>query len=295
MVMMDAKESIFTSLLYEKIKIDNAMDTAIDDTMTLLVEQDSKNNITLNHKRAISMFYHSLIANLGIQDDKEKCHLLKIYFPVISVMDIDGFYIQYKKIEQGNIIDCWTEKFPYCSCENNNIYQFFIGNEKNNLRIVSNNRVYTGSVTELQEQVAISDQVKYNFEQYRRDTIIRCVKEKMQYYIDQNNNIAKEFGIEYEFYLPNIARDDWVRSMDDISMFVLFQGYPYQAIGHRYNRYTLSGARTHKEDKYYIQWNGEKKLYHKFHCKQLKEYSDSYMTKKECAKAGAFTCPECKP
>lgn len=252
--MIDAKEVTFTSLIYEKVKLDNTIDTAIDDTMSVLIEQDSKNSIILNREKAIAIFYQSIQNNLGLQDDKVKRELLKVYFPIIVVIDIDGFYIQYHKIEQQGeemiLRACWTEKFPYVDIQDNVVYQFSIGNEKNNLCVVDNNVVYNGTIAELETQVILPEKMKDNFEQYRRNVIIHCLKEKMQYFIDEHNEIAKKFNIAYNFYLPNIENDDWIRTIDDISMMTFFQGYPYETSQTMiYNRYTISGARINKRFK----------------------------------------------
>ena len=118
----------------------------------------------------------------------------------------------------------------------------------------------------------------------------------MNYYINLHNNIAGQYGITYQFWLPRIAKTYWYQTIDDISMLVIFQGYPYNAAGlDTYNRYALSGARIKKSNAYYITEKNGLKLYHKANCKQIGSFGVPYYTKEECAMEGAFPCPDCNP
>ena len=118
----------------------------------------------------------------------------------------------------------------------------------------------------------------------------------MKLYINKHNHIASQYGITYTFALPTISDDDWNRTIDDISMMILFQGYQYGTSRTMvYNRYTISGARLRKSQLFYIQEYNGKKYYHTEDCELLTDKSDVYKTKEECAKEGAFECPICKP
>lgn len=290
---MDAKEQTLVGITNQKIKLDQQLDNAVDDAMSVLIEMNSKNKIIINHEKSVRLFYKSLESNLGILDNKLKRDILRVYIPFVLITTTDGFYINYNRIEDGVFINTWTEKIPYVSKENGIVYKFFAGEEKENICVLENNKIYRGKWNEL--GISYPERITKDFEQYRRNAIIKCITDKMQYYINQNNYIAKEFGISYSFYLPNIKSDDWNRTIDDISFFTIFQGYPYGNM--TYNRYTVSGARTHKEDMLYVQYDKSmgKKLYHRYECEKLKDFSNGYFTKKQCAKEGAFSCPYCKP
>ncbi len=120
----------------------------------------------------------------------------------------------------------------------------------------------------------------------------------MNYYISKYNNIAYQFGITYQFWLPSIDKADWYRTIDDISIFVIFQNYPYY-VGSldTYNRYSFGGARITKSNLYYIKGVNGIKYYHKADCDyiNINEMENTYFTKEECAIEGAFPCPDCNP
>ena len=295
MVRVDVKEKVLVALTNQKIQIDNQLDNAVDDAMSVLVEFDSKNNTKINHKKSVDMFYKSLEANFGVLDDKTKRELLKVYVPVILITTNDGFYINYNRLDNGVLVNTWTEKFPYIKKEDK-VYRFYAGEERENISIVENKTTQKGKWDEL--GLEYPERMRKDFDQYRRDVIIDCITEKMQYYMDQNNYIAKNYGIAYTFRLPNIEKDDWKRTIDDISFMVLFQGYQYGTYSTmRYNRYTVAGARTHKEDMYYIQYDQSsgRNLYHRYNCDKVTDFSQGFFTKRQCAVEGAFACPHCKP
>lgn len=161
------------------------------------------------------------------------------------------------------------------------------------IEILADGNVLEGDFSKISNLINISTKIKTNFDRIRRDIVTNEIKEKMSYYIQNNNYIAKEFGISYNFFLPNIKDDDWVRSIDDVSLFVLFQGYPYGK--ERFNRYSVAGARVYKEACYYLGNESGKKYYHRYSCSRLSSHNNAIRDKKECARKGYFSCPVCNP
>jgi hypothetical protein len=87
-----------------------------------------------------------------------------------------------------------------------------------------------------------------SFEEERRRVIISLLKERMTYFMNHHNRIAKFYGINYEFTLPQIEKEEWYRSIDDVGMIVFFQGYPYGGSERGYyNRVLIGGARVRKD------------------------------------------------
>ena len=125
----------------------------------------------------------------------------------------------------------------------------------------------------------------------------------MEYYINQHNKIARQYGISYKFSLPFISEDDWARTINDISLFSVFQGYPYVSTNPKLgflNIYAIGGARIVKPDAYYITEENGKKLYHLSLCKKVinaapEVKSQVYGSRQECALQGAYPCPDCRP
>lgn len=292
------KEQTLTGITNQKIKLDQQLDNATDDALYSLIENDNTNTTKLNKEIALEYFFRSLTANLGMADNKEKRELLEIYVPVVLVTDLDGFYLSYSEIVEENgtklLKNIWTEKMPYYYEDEKAVYSFFLGDQKNYINVYdkTDKKVYTGAYKDIQEE--FSSTIFEHFDEYRRKAIISCLTEKMNIYINQHNRIASEFGITYHFALPVIPDTDWDRTIDDVSMFILFQGYPFN-VTDVYNRYIIGGARVNKRDLYYIKEQEGKKYYHKFDCSTLQTHEDGYMNKKDCAKEGAFACPICKP
>lgn len=245
-VKTDVKERLLVAITNQKIQLDCQLDNAIDDAMEVLTELDSANNIVVNRESAVEHFYKSLYANLGILDSSLKKELISVYIPIIVITDIDGFYIQYKVIEDGEVKNVWSNKIPYSIEKNGIIYSFFLGDKKGYIRIFEQGEWKEGEWKELLSDDKL--EIFQHFENNRRQVIIDILQSTMQLYINEHNKIASEFGISYEFRLPEIENDDWIRTVDDISMVSFFQGYPYGTSRTMvYNRYTVSGARIYKK------------------------------------------------
>ncbi|MFW5669157.1 MAG: hypothetical protein ACOCM4_07935, partial [Acetivibrio ethanolgignens] len=72
--------------------------------------------------------------------------------------------------------------------------------------------------------------------------------ENLEEIVKEHNVAVKRLGIQYRFFLPVIKDEEWYREIDQISMLVLFQGYPYgnHTIGY-YNRMAIGGAEIKKK------------------------------------------------
>ncbi len=306
----DMRINNLTAITNKKIEYNKALDSAIDDGIVDLVEVDSKRDLILNKEIAVNQFYESLYANFGVIGNGILEERLKAYIPVILVTDTDGFYIYYSDAYEVNkevlITQRWSEKIPFSYGENNLVYSFTLGNYIT-IYDKSAASVYEGDYHDLKnrfpDSILADDEI---FDTVRRNAIISKIEEKMNFYINQHNDIAYQFGITYQFWLPQIDKTDWYRTMDDVSMLVIFQGYPYNAASlDTYNRYALGGARIKKSKVYYITAENGLKYYHKDNCRHLNgDYSNaanlngtgvSYYTKEECALEGAFPCPACNP
>ena len=291
-----------TAITNKNMEYNKMLDSAIDDGIIDLVEVDSKRNLILNKEVAVTQFYTSLYANFGILGDSSKETKLRGYVPVILVTDTDGFYINYtdsyQSLDGVLQVKRWSEKIPYTYTSENLIYKFTLGTYVT-IYDSNTNEVREGDYTDLESfypDSIMSD--KETFDTYRRNAIITEIEKYMNDYINEYNKIAYQFGITYQFWLPVIDKADWYRTIDDISMLVIFQGYPYN-VGSldTYNRYALGGARIKKTQMYYITEENGVKYYHKADCNHYdsNNLGFSYYSKEECALEGAFPCPDCNP
>jgi hypothetical protein len=278
-----------------------ALDNAVDDGCFYLVEADSSRKLFTNKEKAVEQFFSSLYANFGVMGQSFQEEQLNRYIPVILVTDRDGFYIYYTaEILSGSeqkLDKRWSEKLYYVYEDDLYVIKFTMGDEiilfeKESMEIWAGDYRDIRALTEC--SFLKDDDV---FERIRRKTITQSISKNMNLYINYYNSIASDFGITYEFWLPEIDRTDWDRTIDDVSLFVLFQGYPYNAAAlDTYNRYVFGGARISKSKVFYITGKLGKKYYHRENCEEvLTDKGIPYYTKEECAKEGAFPCNKCIP
>ncbi|MFU0827492.1 MAG: Sensor histidine kinase [Lachnoclostridium sp.] len=297
---LDVRTNNLVAVSNRTMEYNKQLDSAVEDGIANLVEVDSRRKLILNKDVAINQFYQSLFANFGVLGNSQAENKLKAYIPVILITDMDGFYIYYNHIYNSDgekrISQKWTEKIPYAYEDGSLIYKFTLGTFVT-LYNKTTNETYEGEYKDLApqfpESILSDDEV---YDSIRRNAIIDAIEKNMNYYINLHNRIAFWYGITYQFWLPQIDKTDWYRTIDDISMLVIFQGYPYTPNSKdTYNRYALGGARLTKSRVYNITEKKEIKYYHKADCPYGNPDGMTYYTKEECALEGAYPCPECSP
>ncbi|WP_197660859.1 hypothetical protein [Mobilitalea sibirica] len=293
--------------------------TAIDDGVTSLSQLDSNNCLKISMDAAVKSFFLSLYSSFGVISDKENQEKLNAYIPVITFTMEDGFYIFYSEDFTGvdgytYVAKTWSEKFPYYYEDEDFIYGFSLGNvislyDKNGLLSGAERSVFKLDYHDIQtkseyasfrnlrpESILLNDE---SFELVRKGTIISCIEVSMAYYTSHHNKIAQRYGITYNFSLPVIRDDEWAPFLDDISMFVVFQGYPYgNEASETYNRFLSAGAKVSKNKVYYIEQKDWYYIYHRSDCPELRQegiiFDDTpYYTIKDCVEKGAYACEHC--
>lgn len=84
-------------------------------------------------------------------------------------------------------------------------------------------------------------------------------------------------GITYDFSIPDIGRDQWNNTIDDVSILSFIQGMPmgYETY---YNNYSMGGARIIQAPVFYsetVKENGsEHNIYHKEWCPLIPKHND---------------------
>ena len=249
---------------YYQIQYHQKMDNAIDDALYSMVEKDTYEEVTINKEECISNFYQSFYGNFGVENTVVTRNQIRQHIPMIGVVERDRFSIAYQQPVQKNgnweLTDAWTKEVFYEYEENGIRYQFQLGDKKDWVKVCF---LYKNRSTESEniqwiegfyKELAKRD-IRFfwmaneeQFEQVRRNTILCCIKQSMEMVSNEYNQIGKRGGFLYEFHLPNIEKQDWCRTIDDIGIMVLFQGYPVQGtIGKTYTRFVYSGARTYKQ------------------------------------------------
>jgi hypothetical protein len=318
-VFLDIKKNELNTVIDNREQIERNLDTAIDDAATKLVEVDVNNNLVINKEAAINSFFISLDSTFGILSDKESQEKLNLYVPVLIVTIEDGFYVFYSDEYRGAdgstyIAKRWSEKFPYYYEDEDFIYGFRFDDvvnifDKNNLLGGGLQAVYTIDYHDFQTKDAFSsfrasrpNSIILNDESYelvRKGAIMKCLEDTMSYYTSRHNLIAGQYGITYNFSLPAANEEEWAPYLDRVSLYVVFQGYPYgNELGETYNRVASAGAKISKHDVFYIEQKGWYLVYHNSGCSELlKEgliiQDEPYYEAIECIKQGCYACPVC--
>ena len=108
------------------------------------------------------------------------------------------------------------------------------------------------------------------FNELRRETIINLITAVLREEFNEHNIYADSMGLTYNFNIPEIGRDQWNNTIDDISVLAFFQGMP---LGNElyYNNYSLGGARIVQAKYLYAETvtdaaGASHKVYHKYYC-----------------------------
>lgn len=319
-ISLDIKAKEYTLIVQDRERIDRAFDVAVDDAANSLIQADSSRGLILNKEDAKEQFYNSLYSSLGYMVAKDKQYEIQGYVPVILITSDDGYYINYSDKYTGPdgftyYSKRWSEKFPYYYEDENFVYGFTLGDtltmyDKNNIIDVTGaKKVHYMNYHELQTsdtysnfRLKCSNHFALNDETYllvRKQAIIKNLEESMAYYITYHNNIAQYYGISYQFLIPVIDNSEMARSIDNPSIVVIFQGYPYGNGLELYNRVTISGAKLSKNKVYYLEQKSWYYLYHLEDCNELKkanivvDLTNPYYDEKDCIKKGAYACESC--
>ena len=317
---IDIKSDNMEAVRNNREQIDRNMKTAIDDGIGSLVQMDENNKLIIDKGAAVSSFFSSIYTSFGVIDDKGSIEKLNQYVPVVTITMEDGYYIfysdEYRTVDgYTNVSKRWTEKLPYFYEDENFIYSFTLGkivtlyDKRSCLGGGSTQRVYTMDYHDLQKKdeyrsfresnpvCILLDDEKY--ELTRKGAIIKSIETTMAFYTSHHNHIAKQYGITYNFSLPVMREEEWAPYLDDVSMFVVFQGYPYGGqVGEEYNRIASSGAKISKNRLFYLEQVGWYYIYHRDNCPELANggmilFDEPLYDIETCARKGAYACPEC--
>lgn len=286
----------------KRLELNRALENATDDATRKLVEVGGEyKKLKINKEEAVRQFYKTLYLNLNLMDDKLQQTSLEQYIPAIAIIDYDGYYIYSNEeyIENGEPITTkvWQPKkyFTHKAEDNKYIYMFTISDYVT-VYSTGEEKIYEGKRADVAKEIdtfVLRDEEE--FDQTRRETIVRTIQEDLIYYFNKCNEIGRHFGQTYNFYLPQIEEHDWTNTIDDIGMFVFFQGFPMGVTNEKYNYYVLGGARVYKKTPCYIEVVDDIGYYHRENCGHLTEDKQLVSSKEEAASRGYRPCPDCRP
>ncbi len=137
------------------------------------------------------------------------------------------------------------------------------------------------------------------FHQKRREVITNLIVAALEEEVMQHNSYAQLLGVNYNFTIPDISKEEWINAIDDISVLSFIQGIPL-GTDQYYNNYALGGSRITRGTYIYGGIDGR---YHKESCPLIRtdgelDYSkiqNIYFNKEAAALDGCYWCTECQP
>ncbi|MCJ8012530.1 hypothetical protein MUG84_12395 [Paenibacillus sp. KQZ6P-2] len=249
---------------YLEMKYVTALRTAVQDGASVLNTNEkqewetgygSSKFFRADKELAVAIFYRSLYANLGIEEDISAQQALDYYIPAIAVVDYDGYYIyadeEFKGKDNETLIKhIWSPKKPYTySDDSGNLVRFTLDNAVEVYDHHSSNWIQ-GLQRELKDSTGVPLIAQSElFEQVRRSTIVRTIEDDLANVINRHNEYAAKNGVSYDFTLPSITGEEWNNSINDIGLIAFIQGIP---VGKDYiNNYALGGGRLVKKPDIY--------------------------------------------
>ena len=142
-----------------------------------------------------------------------------------------------------------------------------------------------------------------NFHRLRRETIVNLISDTLKEEINEHTSYASMFGSTYQFGLPDVARDDWMNSINDVSVMSFIQGMPI-GVNEYYDNYALSGSRIVQTNYYYGGVLNGNKYYHRENCSHISGFADGsdpdavdniFITRVQAAESGYYPCALCHP
>lgn len=297
-----------------KVRYSEIMFAATEDASLALFEPDSAISedrlsagydrkvmeLQPNLEKALSRFYETLYANMGIENDPVGQDAFKMYTPVKMAVAYDGFFVNaWQEVFNSStgrkeILEMWSLKKPYIYYDK----QF-----KLVVNFTLDDRIYvyntqTGNWEEGRQQEFYT---KYtgnlfspsNFDNVRRQTIIEALQRELACLTVKYNNIAKQNGFGYYYNIPIIDNDAWNNTIKDVCFIAFLQGLP---IGmESYNTFGAGGTRIKAAGKYYGNTTGGIKYYHREGCTLLTGSDILFDKRLDAAKEGYYPCKKCKP
>lgn len=305
----------FGESVYERVQIDEALNTSIDAAVDGIVLKADGYSVKVSREKCADNFYRTLYACLGVDAANEQAkELLNVYIPIIAFVDEDGFYTQYSEEVNGKIMKVWSPKttytkeylIPYGSLADSylNCVVDYTLTDKITIRV--GGKVYSDNWETLKRQYKdgeIGTAMQYAifasdsaFQLEKESVITDTIVDRVSYYVNRHNRIAAKYGVSRIFQLPSSARSEIARSVNDVSFLAFFEGYPIgRGTSEVYTKFGIGGARIVKNEYYFVEKKDGFLYYHKAGCSELKSTTQRYQSREECALLGAMPCDVCNP
>lgn len=250
---LSVKQEALVQVAAKSRQYNSLLMSAVDDATEALLKLDRGGELVLLKEEAKEVFFESLFAGFQVFHDAAGRENLMQYIPLLVLNAEDGCYFWYhKETEDGKeLVEEWSDKIPYSYKDKRiDMVVYFRLNQFVSCFNVQGNLLFEGTYMEAEHIFPESEVFasKETYQAIRREVIINTITKYMEYYLNQYNKIAKKLGISYTFSIPYLEDGDWVRTIEDISLLAMFQGYPFGSYTTKvYNHFEIAGARVRKE------------------------------------------------
>lgn len=241
---LDSKTKMLGDISQEQIKYNNAIDSAVNDALFMLVQRDDGKNITIDDENAKYVFFNSLCINLGISNNEVNRKKLEQYIPIMIFILNDGYYVYHHAYKENQDIFVKSEKKLFYYKDDKYEYYLRLNDELVIMDKGEKIEGYYEDIGMVYTDSAASDSER--FLSLKKQIIIDSIVEDLEKYTSDeyylNNNSNWHFSIPYEDY-------EWNRTIEDIGMLTVFAGYPYSnsSLG-CYSKFAFGGARIWKKE-----------------------------------------------
>ncbi|MBO5354263.1 MAG: hypothetical protein J6A77_13300 [Lachnospiraceae bacterium] len=252
----------YDMVLEEKCRIEKGMKQAIEYAANELIPAV---HASKEEKCTIfqTAFFEAFYIYMGVMDDTEEQQRLKMHVPMLVLVQEDGAFFYYAV----ETLENGVKQLRY-------------------------------EWTELQSFVFPED----CSEEKKKSIIAETLEETASGIITSHNYIAAQYGISYNFYVPDFLQDT-ARSLDMPVLFAVFQGWPLTAAGNIvYENCVDTGVYVQKVKKYIIELPTDLEdsfcYYHEEFC-ELVQRGDGNFLKEKFSKEqavrmyGALSCTYC--
>lgn len=194
----------------------NIMNSAVSDAVSSMKQVESENaeidygysgivdkKVSVNEKVAISTFYNSISNNFNIAGNEMSKERLKMYIPVIAVLDYDGIYIHSAEEDSDKNISFVTKPKVYYT------YKYVI--EKTTGVLYNENNTYTPvALDEIKDFTNVLDNYVYEITFTMDDYVYLNVYEIKQTVEPGTNSALTKPIFSKNFYLNDTENNDYL-------------------------------------------------------------------------------------
>lgn len=280
-------------------KLTAACEDAIKTINTENIEKNSLWGEVSERTKTLDTFYTTLRMGFNVKNTNQD-NELKVYIPVVCLIDLDGYYISYNSAfdDSGQIVRLASDEDSYAEDSqtmtvsplntwtdsvDGYIVRFFLNDY---IEITKGTVTYAGKRPEVLKKVSKAetnsiDTLKKLLSQddyydiYRSELITDEINKNIEYYINQQNVMAKALDISYdydipyfkykdgekievdsstgEYTLPKVEAEDWHRALQRPTVISFLQGIQMRTREEFVNVYSLAGGELIKQQNYFIE------------------------------------------